>query len=413
MSKITDKLLPEDFGKSLDEKVFRAWKKSVNEHEQTGIIWMIFFLVGPIVMIFSFIIGFGLFFISGIIAISITASKQKERNDYQNRLRITNNDIKRAIAVAKLREKGNRQQGENKYGPNPKTSFKTSDDGGKQTSVGSSTGKLPFEKQKISESSFSEGLSLIQKFQKVKVYTSAEDIILMFGQPNFKNSAEAAFSRLGVVPASEKGKEYWLYELPPHGSWQVAVRDNVVVATSGIEIMVEKLKSELPAEEEKSKDEKAKILSESVFFSIETFTPVVTVPGFTKEKAWDILNTYLKTHHPQNMDTDETELLKPFFLNLLMYFRYAAIQYLASGGGFGGMCDYCCSPISKDNFYLSGSSGKCQDCVLQSIVNTLDWNKYLNNVISAIGNVPREIVLQAQEIQDKIIKRREAKNDSF
>jgi hypothetical protein len=245
---------------------------------------------------------------------------------------------------------------------------------------------------------------LLENLQKIRLYTSTKDIIAMFGSPDLENPAEAVFSGLGFVPASERGKMYWLYE-SPYGSWQVAVKDNEVVATTGIEKIIEKLQSELPATKKS-----AEAKTGPVSFSLQSFTPAVTVSGFAKEEAYNILNTYLKKNKPQNMDADETELLKPFFLNLLMYFRYAAVQYVASGRSFGWICDSCNGNISKDRFYLAGNYGKCQNCVLESIVCTLDWNYYLSNVISAIGHVPREIVSQAHDIKDQINKRREARN---
>jgi uncharacterized membrane protein YhaH (DUF805 family) len=249
----------------------------------------------------------------------------------------------------------------------------------------------------------SEGL--LEKLQKVRVYTPAKDIVAMFGSPDFENPAEAIFSNLGFVPASEKGKIYWMYN-SPYGSWQVAVKNGEAVATTGIDAIIEKLQAERqPAK----KDREEKIAEEPIYFSIRSFTPVVTVPGFTKETAYSILNTYLEKNKPQNMNAGETELLKPFFLNLLIYFRYAAVQYVASGRGFGGICDSCNGDIARDRFYLMGSYGKCQDCTLESIVSTLDWNYYLGNVISAIGQVPREIVSQAYHIKDRINERRKAR----
>jgi uncharacterized membrane protein YhaH (DUF805 family) len=247
---------------------------------------------------------------------------------------------------------------------------------------------------------------LLEKLQKVRVCTPAKDIIAMFGSPDFENPAEAIFSNLGFVPASEKGKTYWQYN-SPHGSWQVAVKNGEAVATTGIDAIIEKLQAERPPAK---KDREEKVPAEPVYFSIRSFTPVVTVPGFTKEAAYSILNAYLEKNKPQNMNAGETELLKPFFLNLLMHFRHAAVQYAASGRRFGGICDACNGDISIDRFYLMGNNyGKCQDCALESIVSTLDWNYYLGNVILAIGQVPREIISQAYSIRDRINERRKAR----
>jgi len=82
--------------------------------------------------------------------------------------------------------------------------------------------------------------------------------------------------------------------------------------------------------------------------------------------------------------------------------------YSQSGRGFGGTCDACNGPISKNNFYLTGSWARCRECVLESIVISLDWNYYLSHIVQGIGQVPDAIISQAYDIKDKIVERREA-----
>ena len=247
----------------------------------------------------------------------------------------------------------------------------------------------------------------ISNLEKVRVNTSASDIITMFGQPDFKMAAEEVFARMGFVPASQRGIVYWTYNTA-YGSLQLAVKDNsYLVNSNGLESIIEKVKAASPAEKMDIADKKI-ILNEKVRFSIASFKPDIDVPGFTKEDAYKILDNFLINHKPQKMSEDETELLKPFFMNLLMNFRNEAYLYSISGRGFGGICDSCNTSIDKNSFYLMGSWGKCQDCTLQSIVCNLDWNYYLSHVVQGLGQVPNTIISQGYDIIDKINKRRAA-----
>jgi hypothetical protein len=108
MSKITDSLLPEDFGKSFETSVFDDWKKSVNEHEQASTVSLILFAVGLAALLaIGGLVGVGLFFILAGIGIGISMSKQSKRNRYQKQLGITNRDFRDAVVAAKKRLKEN------------------------------------------------------------------------------------------------------------------------------------------------------------------------------------------------------------------------------------------------------------------------------------------------------------------
>lgn len=250
------------------------------------------------------------------------------------------------------------------------------------------------------------GLTLAN-LKKVRVNTRESEILTMFGQPGFKMRAEEAFAGFGFVPASEKGKVYWTYNTP-HGDLQIAVQGGYVVATNRLEYIIEQMEAQLPKKEPDMATKEA-ILKEDVRFSIESFQPVVTVNGFTKEEAYQMLEDFLAAgNKPQKMSDEETELLKPLFMNLLMHFRNQAFLYVQSGKGLGGMCDACSGSISRDEFYLMGSWARCRKCALDSIVSSLDWNYYLSHIITAIGQVPASIVSQAYDVRDKITERRQA-----
>ncbi|MDR1552887.1 MAG: DUF805 domain-containing protein [Prevotellaceae bacterium] len=299
--------------------------------------------------------------------------------------------------------------GDNRYGQDPKKldlkeNLKTADmsnDFLNKKSAATST--VQFKPAKTAQ-----GFTLAN-LEKVRYNTSANDILAMFGQPSTETSAQEIFTPLlGRVPASEEGKSYWSYTTP-YGDFQVAVKDNShVVDMRGLELIIEKIKATIP--QVKTNDvNMEKLPNENLRFDIASFKPVVSVPGFTKEEAFQILEKYLANDQPQKMTKNETELLKPLFMNLLMHFKYRAYLFSQTGRSFGGICDSCSSDINIGNFYLMGSYGKCSDCTLKSIVSTLDWNYYLNHIVQAIGQVPDSIILQAYDIKDEITKRRNEK----
>jgi hypothetical protein len=98
MSKKTDKLLPEDFGKSFDMDVFHQWKQSVNAHEQASITMLILYATGfAALLLLGGLIGVGLFFILGFTGIGIALPKMNKRKNYQRQLGISNKDVLNAI----------------------------------------------------------------------------------------------------------------------------------------------------------------------------------------------------------------------------------------------------------------------------------------------------------------------------
>lgn len=186
-----------------------------------------------------------------------------------------------------------------------------------------------------------------------------------------------------------------------------------MVNVRSTEHLIEKIKALLPTPK-LSDAEKEKILSEPVTFSIDSFIPLVCVPDFTKEDAYLMLNERLKTSLPKNMNADETELLKPFLLNLLMLFRLQGHTYAqrvrAGLGRFGGICDRCNGDARLDTFFLAGGNNAfCPTCALTLLVENIDWNNRLAHVTDAVGNVPNLMIEQAYEIKEKIERRRAAK----
>ncbi|MDR1347153.1 MAG: hypothetical protein LBJ63_01795 [Prevotellaceae bacterium] len=106
MSKIIDKLLPEDFGKSFDMETFHKWKQSANEHEQAAIVMMILYFTGfAALLLLGGLVGIGLFFILAFIGLGIAMPKQNKRKRYQRRLGINGKDVRNAVLTAKKRMK--------------------------------------------------------------------------------------------------------------------------------------------------------------------------------------------------------------------------------------------------------------------------------------------------------------------
>jgi Flp pilus assembly protein TadB len=104
MSKITNKLLPEDFGKSFDEEVFNNWKKSINEHEQASVITMVLFFSGlASILLLGGLVGIGLFFVLAFIGLGTTLPKLSKRKEYQRQLSISMKELRDAVLAAKKR----------------------------------------------------------------------------------------------------------------------------------------------------------------------------------------------------------------------------------------------------------------------------------------------------------------------
>ncbi|MDR2293438.1 MAG: hypothetical protein LBE11_08215 [Prevotellaceae bacterium] len=106
MSKKTDKLLPEDFGKSFDMDAFHSWKQSVNEHERISSVMMILYFTGfAALLLLGGLVGIGMFFILALTGLGITLPKYNKRKHCQRQLGINNRDVINAINAAKKRTK--------------------------------------------------------------------------------------------------------------------------------------------------------------------------------------------------------------------------------------------------------------------------------------------------------------------
>ncbi len=106
MSKATDQLTPEDFGKSFDAALFSEWKKSVEAHEKISITSFVLYLVGfAAMLVLGGFVGIGLFFAMAIIGLVVVAPKKKTRSNCQRKLGITNKEVREAIAKSRLRQR--------------------------------------------------------------------------------------------------------------------------------------------------------------------------------------------------------------------------------------------------------------------------------------------------------------------
>jgi uncharacterized membrane protein YhaH (DUF805 family) len=248
------------------------------------------------------------------------------------------------------------------------------------------------------------GLKVLENLLKVRINTPGNDIVTMFGYPDVKQTAANIFKPLSRGASGQK--EYWIY-YTPYGDFQIVLKNQYVIGASNLENVIERIKSKLPSEISHVSDTSAR-------FSIDNFEPLITIPEFTKYDACRIIEDYLaKGNKPENMDADEIELLKPFFINLLMFFKNEAKKYVGRHRSFGGACDSCSQDMTINEFYIFGSYAKCSDCALRSIVSLLDWNYYLTHVVTGIGNVSPEIISQARDIKDAITAKREAENPDF
>jgi hypothetical protein len=105
MSKIINSLLPEDFGKSFDEKVFESWKRSLNDLEQAQIIVYVLYGVGFVALLTLGIVGLMIFFLMMIVSLVIVLPKRSKSKSYRLKLGVSNRDFQNAIIAAKKRTK--------------------------------------------------------------------------------------------------------------------------------------------------------------------------------------------------------------------------------------------------------------------------------------------------------------------
>lgn len=104
MNNIIDQLTPEDFGRSFDMQIFEKWKQKLKEQSKVGFIVIILQIVGLIVLILlGGFIGLGLFFAILITAMIIALSKRNAVKQYQNKLKITNAELKQALDLHRKR----------------------------------------------------------------------------------------------------------------------------------------------------------------------------------------------------------------------------------------------------------------------------------------------------------------------
>jgi hypothetical protein len=107
MSKITNGLMPEDFGRTFDNELFGSWKQSINEHEQYSLISMALFFAGLIAMLaLGGVVGIGLFFVLAITGICMNWPKMERRKQLQKQLGISNSDFAKAVAERKRKMNG-------------------------------------------------------------------------------------------------------------------------------------------------------------------------------------------------------------------------------------------------------------------------------------------------------------------
>jgi hypothetical protein len=86
---------------------------------------------------------------------------------------------------------------------------------------------------------------------KITVNTPASDIEAMLGVTDSKKSAAEIFiPMLGHVPASETGKEYWIYRTP-YGDLQIVMQNGYVASVSNLESILEKIEATRREEEER------------------------------------------------------------------------------------------------------------------------------------------------------------------
>jgi len=106
MSETINKLTPEDFGQNFDPTLFSDWKKSVEAHEKAGLVNIVLYLIGFVALVsLKDIVGLVLFFGFAFVGLGISIPKRNKRKRFERELRISNSDLKAAIAKSRDRPK--------------------------------------------------------------------------------------------------------------------------------------------------------------------------------------------------------------------------------------------------------------------------------------------------------------------
>jgi hypothetical protein len=105
----------------------------------------------------------------------------------------------------------------------------------------------------------------------------------------------------------------------------------------------------------------------------------------------------------KGLSMEESRLVYPFLDRLKAYFKKCGTEY---SGSFGGCCDTCCSPISKDNFYLFRTRARCEPCTDRALYGNENWFHYLGDLENWVVGVTLSHFKEAMAIQAEIKKMR-------
>ncbi len=129
---------------------------------------------------------------------------------------------------------------------------------------------------------------------------------------------------------------------------------------------------------------------------------------FTREQIKEIIWQHIDEKGVNGLSKEEIELVKPFFLDLFMYYHENARDDTSSychRNDYHELEHEWLQPI-----FVTGSGRVlCKNCALIYIIDNLsDWRYYLGNIAPGIGPVPSEIQSQGLALQKKIDEQRAA-----
>lgn len=106
MSKVIDQLLPEDFGRTFDKQEFEGWKQKMNDQAKVSFIVIGLQVTGLLaIVLLGGLVGIALLFAALISAMILALSKRKAVKQFQEKLGITNAEVKQALALRRQKMK--------------------------------------------------------------------------------------------------------------------------------------------------------------------------------------------------------------------------------------------------------------------------------------------------------------------
>ena len=130
--------------------------------------------------------------------------------------------------------------------------------------------------------------------------------------------------------------------------------------------------------------------------------------AFTREEIAELVFQHIDQRGVNGLSAEETELIKPFFLDLFEHFHEGAQTTTlteCTRNDYHNLTD----PDSQPVFVTGSGRVFCSYCALVYIIDNLsDWHYYLGDIASGIGYVPPSIQNKGLALQKEIDEQRQS-----